>query len=529
MLSPEYLRDITISSELVAEELHNSIIKKAVQRLKKRFDNNYETLMSGYDKYQLESLQEAGYLLTDLVEEISKYTGILENELYIAIEQAGILNLANENTVYKELGCNITSRQSPFIMDLIKRNYNKTKATMRNYTATVPARGYEEYIRVTDKAYIQAMSGAISPQEAVHDAVMELSNKVGYVKYDSGHIDTIETAVTRAVRTGVSQTSTEMTLEMLERNNMDIVLVSAHLGARYGDGGANPGNHEWWQGKYYSRTGKSRKFLPLSVTGIGTGEGLGGWNCRHSIGAGTGKKRNNPYNKLNTKSEQNKKEYDLSQEQRRKERDIRERKRKVIALQEEYNNTSDYDEKAMLKTEIDRQSYLLQEKFKAYTKWCYDNNRKPRYSSVEVGAFENTVNSQSIVNARKYATIDAREVVRNRIQSGEYSLKLSKQKYNKHVEGTTQYEQYASAREIPQSKLLISYEEAQEMINKYACSGKFRISSTGKVMNTEWVTVDKVIGKYCDNNGRWHDTNRAQIMYSKTSAHIIPVKEKNMR
>lgn len=39
-----------------------------------------------------------------------------------------------------------------------------------------------------------------------------------------------------------------------------------------------------WQGQVYSLTGNTRGYAKLSdATGYGTGEGLGGWNCRHSF------------------------------------------------------------------------------------------------------------------------------------------------------------------------------------------------------------------------------------------------------
>lgn len=52
--------------------------------------------------------------------------------------------------------------------------------------------------------------------------------------------------------------------------------MTAHSGARP--------EHAEWQGKIYSRSGKSKKYPSLvEATGYGTGPGLGGWNCRHSM------------------------------------------------------------------------------------------------------------------------------------------------------------------------------------------------------------------------------------------------------
>lgn len=55
-----------------------------------------------------------------------------------------------------------------------------------------------------------------------------------------------------------------------------MVETTAHSGARP--------THAEWQGQIFSRSGKSRKYPDfVQVTGYGTGEGLGGWNCSHSF------------------------------------------------------------------------------------------------------------------------------------------------------------------------------------------------------------------------------------------------------
>lgn len=75
--------------------------------------------------------------------------------------------------------------------------------------------------------YTQAFAEAIS--EAVAEGVR--------VYYPSGHSDTLETAALRALRTGISQMSGEITNARMEEMGWDIILVSAHLGARVGDEG----------------------------------------------------------------------------------------------------------------------------------------------------------------------------------------------------------------------------------------------------------------------------------------------------
>ena len=133
------------------------------------------------------------------------------------------------------------------------------------------------------------MSGATAYSQAVREAIDSIVSEGVTVTYPSGHKDTIETATARAVRTGIGQAAGDIALKRMIEMEWDIILVSAHIGARTGDGGENPGNHFWWQGKYYSRTGNDDRFPEFyGATGYGTGEGLCGWNCRHSFGSGTG-------------------------------------------------------------------------------------------------------------------------------------------------------------------------------------------------------------------------------------------------
>lgn len=75
------------------------------------------------------------------------------------------------------------------------------------------------------------------------------------------------------------------------------------------------------------RSGKGER-TRFSNTGYGTGEGLGGWNCRHSFGSGDGV--NNPYKDIQTAD--NVKMEKLEQRQRALERRIRKTKREVMGI-----------------------------------------------------------------------------------------------------------------------------------------------------------------------------------------------------
>lgn len=215
--------------------------------------------------------------------------------------------------------------------------------------------------------------------------------------HPTGHVDTIETAVLRAVRTGVAQASGNMAVQGMEERDWDIVLVSAHLGARYGDGGQNPGNHFWWQGKFYSRTGRTPD-LPLFVesTGYGTGEGLCGWNCRHSFGPGD--LRHNPYAQFD--AEENKRAFDLSQKQRGKESRIRRTKTKLVGLRTAIEAAEDAGVKATLEAQYTRTAKLLEKQNLDYNQFCEDNGLKRLSDRIQIAKWTREDARKSIAAAR---------------------------------------------------------------------------------------------------------------------------------
>ena len=116
----------------------------------------------------------------------------------------------------------------------------------------------------------------------------------------------------------------------------------------------------------------------------------------------------------------------------------------------------------------------------------------------------------------------ARKVMRDRVNNGEYNLTLLKQKYAKHVDGTPQYKNTAKERGIEPSRLTVSYEEAQRLINLYSGTGEPKISNGGKTMDIEFVRLNKTVGQY-KKDGKWVDTKCLAIYHSKKGTHIVPV------
>lgn len=303
-----------------------------------------------------------------------------------------------DSNFYIEHGlAGIELAQSENMIRLLEDTYQRTAGTVHNFTRTTAHASQQQLLKALDTAHFKVASGATSYTQAVQEAVSSIVDTQTQVIYPTGHVDTIETAVLRAVRTGVAQASGNMAVQGMEERDWDIVLVSAHLGARYGDGGQNPGNHFWWQGKFYSRTGRTAD-LPLFVesTGYGTGEGLCGWNCRHSFGPGD--LRHNPYAQFD--AEENKRAFDLSQKQRGKESRIRRTKTKLVGLRTAIEAAEDAGVKATLEAQYTRTAKLLEKQNLDYNQFCTDNGLKRLSDRIQIAKWTREDARKSIAAAR---------------------------------------------------------------------------------------------------------------------------------
>ncbi len=401
MLSPSYLLHATEPAEEIAEKLHTDIMNRIIERIKIRFDRGDDYILTAVDKWQIETLQEAGFLLDDIQKEIAAATGYMQSEIKEAMEDAGVRALQYDDRIYRETGLDpVPLVQSPYLIDIMQRDFEATLGEWKNFTRTTAGAAEQAFIKACDDAYHQALTGLISPSQAVHEALEKIIDGGVYVDYPSGHRDTIETATTRAVRTGISQASAHIQTARMDEFDVDLVLVSSHLGARP--------SHQEWQGKIYSRSGADPKYPDfVSSTGYGTGPGLCGWNCRHNFSPYF-EGMTNPFEQYD--SEENLKQYELEQRQRELERRIRKTKREVM------NWKTAGDEEM-----YQRKSALLQKQNAAYNQFCEDNGLKKRADRINIARWDR----KQAANARAAARKRINEVGEASAASNWYSISIA--------------------------------------------------------------------------------------------------------
>ena len=276
--------------------------------------------------------------------------------------------------------------------------YRRTDGTVKNLTRTTASEWQETFINACDNAFWEAQHG-VSPEDAIRHAIDECAKYGTHVVYPSGHKDTIEVAVRRAVRTGIAQAMGDITLTRCAESGINHVLVSSHADARVTDK-VEPANHQSWQGKVYqlnwkddtlkdydvkqNDTGRLSKFLQkvrgwigrligrhketypdfVTVTGYGTGPGLCGWNCRHSFSPFIPDVNTNNQKQYDAKEVERR--YNLTQDQRKMERGIRRTKRRLAAAR-----AAEDEEK------VSSLQNLLHTQHDGYMEFCKKNSLKP--------------------------------------------------------------------------------------------------------------------------------------------------------
>lgn len=397
MLTPSYLLHAVEPAEEIAEQLHKDIVDRIIERIHIRFQRGDSYILTPLDKWQLETLQQAGFLLEDIQKEIAAATGLMEKELVEAFEDAGVTALGYDDAIYREAGLDpVPLVQSPYMIQLMQRDYEATLGEWVNFTNISKRAIHSLFVSVCDTAFHQAASGMISPSQAVREALEEVIAGGVYVNYTdkNGNVirrDTIETATARAVRTGISQSSAKIQIARMNEFGVNLVIVSSHLGARP--------DHQVWQGKIYSISGSGEYPDFESSTKYGSVTGLCGANCRHHFSPwfeGQG----NPFEQFD--AEENLKRYELEQQQRTMELRIRKTKRQVMNLKTEVDTEKDLDRKAEFELEYQRKSALLQRQNKAYNQFCDDNGMKKQHERIHIAKWDRSQAAKARAAAKKY-------------------------------------------------------------------------------------------------------------------------------
>ncbi|MCD8366312.1 MAG: phage minor capsid protein, partial [Clostridiales bacterium] len=270
MLTPDYLASCTDYLLGMYDALQTSLMEDMARRIVKT------GTMTDTAAYQAKCVQTAGALMQDVTEKVANLTNLSNEEIERLFQEAGVESMKNDAQPLLKAGYDIDLTLSPAMSSQLEAAIKKTQGDMTNLTLTTGSTAAGQYLEATNKAYMMVTSGGFSYSDAIARAIKECASEGNFVSYASGTKSRVDVAVRRSVLTAVNQTAAKMTESYSADLGAEYYETSAHFGARP--------THQEWQGQVFKIEGSDRNYPNFAdSTGYGTGDGLCGWNCRHSF------------------------------------------------------------------------------------------------------------------------------------------------------------------------------------------------------------------------------------------------------
>ena len=272
MLLPDYLDKLPESLVTLFQQVEEDILEDMARRILKTGK------LTDSAQWQVWRLEQLGEEKEFIRYHLQRLTGKTQGEINALFQEVGAQALYYDDLIYKAFGLTPGKiNDTPALLNLLNSGAMQTNRTFQNLTATTANTATQQFERALDRAWIQISSGGFDYKTAIQRAIKDLARSgIQSIVYPSGHTDSLDVAVRRAVLTGVNQTAAKLSEARAEEMGCDLVETTAHPGARP--------SHALWQGQIFSRSGKHPKYPDfVSSTGYGTGPGLCGWNCRHSF------------------------------------------------------------------------------------------------------------------------------------------------------------------------------------------------------------------------------------------------------
>lgn len=351
-LTPEQLKNIPENIVKLYRDLEEFIIDDIARRISKAGE------VTSTAKWQLERAKDLS--MDNIEKEIERVLGLANEELENIFKQSALTSVQAESKIYKEaINKEIKIKGNTLLEKVLEAAIKQTKGELKNISQSLGfaqivngkivykdiAKFYQDSV---DLALMQVNSGVLNSNKAIKQAVKKLADSgLRTVDYENGWSNRVDVAVRRAVVTGSNQMCHKMTELTMKELECEFVETTAHAGARP--------DHQEWQGQVFCYKGKSDKYPDfVEKTRYGYGDGLGGYNCRHSFYPffpGISKRAYSEEHLNNIDPEPFEYDgktytyYEALQRQRKLETSIRQKKRELITynaagLKDDFNNSS---------------------------------------------------------------------------------------------------------------------------------------------------------------------------------------------
>lgn len=275
MMTPEEKGSLPIRVEKLFYELQDRIFSDIVRRIRKT-----KKITSTAD-YQINKLLLLGGSTEFIESQLKEFLEISDPEIWELYDQVCDWEYVRNRAAYEQINGSFTPLEDnetirKWSNAIVKQTQNEIRNLTQSMGMTVDMGGgkvvftplatyYQKYL---DRACMDIVTGSFDYNTVLRRVVKELSSSgLQVIDYASGWKNRAPVAARRAILTGVSQLSAQINEQVGKDLNTDKYEVSWHAGHR---------PSHWWGGRVYT-------YQELqSICRLGDGDGLCGWNCRHS-------------------------------------------------------------------------------------------------------------------------------------------------------------------------------------------------------------------------------------------------------
>lgn len=274
-MTPEEKGSLPLQLEKKFYELQDRIFSDIVRRIRKT-----GKITSTAD-YQINKLLVLGNSTEFIEQELKRLLEASYPDIWALYDKVCDLEYVRYKDAYEQInGSFVPLEENEQVQQWSHAVINQTRNELKNITQsmgmTVNISGKavftplaEYYQMYLDRACLDIVTGAFDYNTVLRRVVKEMTasgiRSIDYGK--SGYSNRVPVAVRRAVMTGVSQLSAQINEMIAKDLKTDTYEVTWHAGHR---------PSHWWGGNMY--TYEELK----SICHLGQGDGLCGWNCRHS-------------------------------------------------------------------------------------------------------------------------------------------------------------------------------------------------------------------------------------------------------
>lgn len=274
-MTPEQKGTLPIRLEKKFYELQDRIFSDIVRRIKKTGE------ITSTADYQINKLLILGNTTEFIEQELKRTLEASYPEMWTLYDKVCDWEYVRYKEAYEQINGNFVPLEEneqvqQWSYAIINQTLNELKNITQSMGMTVNINGKavftplaEYYQTYLDRACLDIVTGAFDYNTVLRRVVKEMTasgiRSIDYGK--SWYSNRVPVAVRRAVMTGISQLSAQINEMIAKDLKTDTYEVTWHAGHR---------PSHWWGGNVY--TYEELK----TVCHLGEGDGLCGWNCRHS-------------------------------------------------------------------------------------------------------------------------------------------------------------------------------------------------------------------------------------------------------